>query len=146
MSIENPRWDPLTASSSALFGTVVDFSSALANTFIEPFKEYKLAKAAPHDGTRAYGTAGSASLTAGRGIGNMAGGLVEATLIDVPLALADGLHAVPMLYGEKPREQKVVTDWKSGGAVAGKVCVPTVSFAAPSLLKTVFAGIQIWVL
>lgn len=48
------------------------------------------------------------------------GSLTKATLVDVPLALADGLHAVPRLYGEKVREHGAVTDWKSGGVVAGK--------------------------
>lgn len=51
----------------------------------------------------------------------MTGSLVKATLIDVPGALADGLHNVPRMYGENVENRETITDWKSGHAVAGKV-------------------------
>ena len=63
----------------------------------------------------------------------MTGNLTKATLVDVPLALADGLHAVPKLYGEKVRDHGTVTDWKSGGAVTGKV-LPIIESGAAQLL------------
>ncbi|PVH67675.1 glycosyltransferase family 1 protein [Cadophora sp. DSE1049] len=113
--IENPRWDPLTATSSALLGTVVDFSTALWNTVADPYRAYK---AAPGDAARP--TIGSTSLSVGYNMGKVGGTVTKATLVDVPLALTDGLHNVPKLYGEKVRDQGAVTDWKSGGAVAGK--------------------------
>lgn len=73
------------------------------------------------DGTQRYGAVNSAGLAVGHGMGQMAGSLTKGTLVDFPLALADGLYAVPSLYGEKVRDHGPVTDWKSGGAVAGKV-------------------------
>lgn len=44
------------------------------------------------------------------------------TFVDVPLAMADGLHNVPMLYGEEVRDLGPVRGWKSGGAKGLKVC------------------------
>lgn len=60
----------------------------------------------------------------------MGGSLTKATLVDAPLALADGLHAVPSLYGEKRRDHGAVTDWRSGGSVAGKVPLRGCNFRA----------------
>lgn len=48
--------------------------------------------------------------------------LVKGTLVDVPLALTEGLHNLPELYGEQVRKHDKITDWKSGTAEAGKVC------------------------
>ncbi|KAF7898331.1 hypothetical protein EAF00_004777 [Botryotinia globosa] len=112
--IENPRWDPLTATSSALLGTIVDFSTALWNTVADPYKAYNVA---PHS------RADKISSTSGA-IGNsmvaLGGSLTKATLVSIPMALADGFHAAPTLYGEKVRDYGPLTDWKSGGVIAGK--------------------------
>jgi hypothetical protein len=35
-------------------------------------------------------------------------------MVDIPLATAEGLRAVPRLYGEDVKEHKPVKDWKSG--------------------------------
>lgn len=110
-----------------LLGTVVDFSSALWNTVADPYKAYQ---AKPGNGAQGYGNLDAASRSIGRGMGKAGGSLTKAILVDVPLALADGLHAVPSLYGEKVRDRGAVTDWKSGGAVAGKVPVAIASFCA----------------
>jgi len=45
------------------------------------------------------------------------------TLLDVPLAVADGLHNVPALYGEEVRDMGSVRGWKSGGTKGLKVCI-----------------------
>jgi sterol 3beta-glucosyltransferase len=66
----------------------------------------------------------------------MGGSLTKATLVDVPNALADGLHAVPSLYGEKGRDHGAVTDWKSGGAAAGKVTVTLLPFSCLDIWLT----------
>lgn len=52
----------------------------------------------------------------------MTGGLVKGALVDVPAVMADGLHNVPKLYGEKVEPRAPITDWKRGHIVAGKVC------------------------
>jgi len=57
----------------------------------------------------------------GTGFGKMAFALPKATLVDFPLALTEGLHHMPRLYGEEVRNHGKVTGMKSGGVVAGKV-------------------------
>ncbi|KAK7214978.1 hypothetical protein V2G26_002981 [Clonostachys chloroleuca] len=41
-------------------------------------------------------------------------------LADLPLAVAEGMRVAPRLYGGEVYEPGQVTDWKSGGIVAGK--------------------------
>lgn len=67
----------------------------------------------------------TALTTAGMGMTNIGGSVVKGTLVDVPLAFAEGLRNTPALYGEKIRDHGPVTDWKSGGVVAAKVSHPT---------------------
>jgi len=57
----------------------------------------------------------------GSGFMKMGTVLPKATLVDIPLALTEGLHQMPKLYGEKVRDHGKVTDMKSAGIVAGKV-------------------------
>jgi hypothetical protein len=42
-------------------------------------------------------------------------------MVDVPLALAEGLRQAPKLLGDDVRDHGPVKDWKSGGTVAMKV-------------------------
>jgi len=46
--------------------------------------------------------------------------LVKGSIVDFPVALTEGLNSVPLLYGEKVRQRKPITDWKSGSKEAGK--------------------------
>lgn len=46
--------------------------------------------------------------------------LVKGSLVDFPVALTEGLNNVPLMYGEKVRKRKPITDWKSGSKEAGK--------------------------
>ncbi|KAI8298065.1 Sterol 3-beta-glucosyltransferase [Colletotrichum sp. SAR11_240] len=111
------RWDPITGGASSLLGTVTDFTVALGGTFIDPWKEYKRSRASGHEAGRA---SGSAALAAGKGFASMTGAVAKGGLVDMPLALTEGLHNVPRLLGDKPRDNGKVEDWKSGGVVAAK--------------------------
>ncbi|ENH64141.1 Sterol 3-beta-glucosyltransferase [Fusarium oxysporum f. sp. cubense race 1] len=103
--VENERWDPLTAGASSVLGTMTDFTSALGGAFIDPFKDVKRVRP---DGTRR--SAGTATAVAsGKALQGMTTAVVKGSLVDVPLALAEGLRNTPRLYGEK-----------SGGTVAAK--------------------------
>ena len=64
--------------------------------------------------------AGAASLAVGKGLGKISGGLAKGVILDLPVAMADGFHAMPMLYGDKKMERGAVKDWKSGMKVGGK--------------------------
>lgn len=69
----------------------------------------------------------SASLAATKAIGHSfgkVGAAMAKTFVDVPLAMADGLHNVPALYGEEVRDMGPVRGWKSGGAKGLKVSLP----------------------
>lgn len=65
--------------------------------------------------------AAAAAGAAGKGLGKMGGGFAKGMLLDLPVAMADGFHAMPMLYGDKKMDRGAITDWKSGMAVGGKV-------------------------
>jgi hypothetical protein len=47
--------------------------------------------------------------------------LLKGTMVDLPLAVAEGLRIAPRLYGEQIQDYGTLTDWKSGFVVAGKV-------------------------
>ncbi|KAF9874750.1 sterol glucosyltransferase [Colletotrichum karsti] len=111
------RWDPITGGASSLLGIVTDFTFALGGTFIDPWKEYKRARASGREAGRA---SGAAAMAVGKGIASMTGVVAKGGLVNMPLALADGLHNVPKLLGGQPRDNGKVEDWKSGGVVAAK--------------------------
>ena len=93
---------------------MVDFSTAIWGTFANPVAAYKAGRAGE-------GQSQSVGKSFGRGVVDIGGTVGKAALVDVPLALTDGLREVPKLYGGTVRKHGPVTDWKSGGVVAGKV-------------------------
>jgi hypothetical protein len=66
--------------------------------------------------------------------------LVKGAVIDMPMALADGLRHAPRMYGDKGRDYGQITGIKSGLSMAGKVrSVPidvTDSKEADSMCRT----------
>ena len=66
---------------------------------------------------------GRAALAFGKGVDHLALGAFKGGMVDIPLALAEGFRNTPRLWGEKVKEQRPITGWKSGSAVAGKVCI-----------------------
>lgn len=50
----------------------------------------------------------------------MVGFWYKGMLIDMPLAVSDGLRAVPRLYGDEVKDHGIIRDWKSGATFAGK--------------------------
>ena len=65
-------------------------------------------------------TAGAMAAGSAKSFGNVIGRPYKSIFVDVPLALTDGLDAVPKLYGSEVRERGKITDLKSGTIVAGK--------------------------
>jgi sterol 3beta-glucosyltransferase len=122
IDIENKRWDPLSAGSSTLLNTLVDLKNDGKNVFIQPYQEIQKASTLRKENSGAGPSgASAASLAAGKGLGKMSGGLAKGIILDLPVAMADGFHALPVLYGDKPMAREAVTDWKSGAVVGGKV-------------------------
>ncbi|GKT45344.1 uncharacterized protein ColSpa_05525 [Colletotrichum spaethianum] len=56
-----------------------------------------------------------------RRFASMTGAIAKGGFVNLPLALADGLHNVPQLYGDKPRAHGKLGVRKSGGIIATKV-------------------------
>ncbi|RBR07234.1 uncharacterized protein FIESC28_10733 [Fusarium coffeatum] len=69
-----------------------------------------------HSGNLAGRMATASAKSAGR-IGSTA---TKGMLVDIPLAITEGLKSVPQLYGDKARDHGPVTDAKSGMIVGGK--------------------------
>ncbi|KAJ3943083.1 uncharacterized protein N0V96_007316 [Colletotrichum fioriniae] len=117
IKIVRHRWDPITGGASSLLGIVTDFTVALGGTFIDPWKEYKRYRASGHEAGPATG---AAAVAIGKGFASMSGAIVKGGLVSMPLAITEGLHNAPSLYGDKVRDNGKVEDWKSGGVVAAK--------------------------
>ncbi|KKA30686.1 hypothetical protein TD95_004632 [Thielaviopsis punctulata] len=115
--IENVRWDPLTAGASSTLGTITDFTVALGGTFVDPFKEVKRVR----EGSSRYkSTTVAATAAAANGLVGMTTSLTKGALVDIPLALTEGLKNTPRLYGDTVRENQPVTGIKKGCTVAAK--------------------------
>ncbi|KAF4950018.1 hypothetical protein FGADI_8464 [Fusarium gaditjirri] len=114
--VENERWDPVTAGASSVLGTMTDFTSALGGAFIDPFKDVKRVR--PDGMRRSAGTA--TAVASGKALQGMTTAVVKGSLMDVPLAFAEGFRNTPRLYGQKVQDYGPVTDWKSGSTVAAK--------------------------
>ncbi|KAJ7100284.1 sterol glucosyltransferase [Mycena belliarum] len=145
--MENRRWDPVTGASSAAFGTASNIVDATAGIFMKPYEEFKRndsnvptpvsdghssSSASDRDngegsshsimessGRSGMQTAGAMAAASGKSVGRVVTSSVK-SIVDVPLAVAEGLRVVPKMYGEEPKNHGEVTDWKSGVIVAGK--------------------------
>ncbi|KAL6232331.1 hypothetical protein BDW75DRAFT_22879 [Aspergillus navahoensis] len=59
-------------------------------------------------------TTSTIATASAKSIGKVLTTYFKGTMVDIPLATAEGLRAVPRLYGEDVKEHKPVKDWKSG--------------------------------
>ncbi|EJP63533.1 sterol glucosyltransferase [Beauveria bassiana ARSEF 2860] len=64
--------------------------------------------------------AGRMAGASAKSIGNFAPTALKGMLVDIPLAITEGLNSVPKMYGGTVRDNGQVTDAKSGAIVAGK--------------------------
>ena len=117
------RWDPFTGGASAVVGSLTDMTVALGRTFIDPYKaynEHRLQTADQQQGS-VGGAVGSATMASGKGLGRLYGAMAKGALLDLPLALTEGLRNAPRLYGAEADDYGRAKDWKSGCVVGGKV-------------------------
>lgn len=134
VAIDNNRWDPFTATTSSLASTGMGMVISASNIVVKPVEAImETAKArnengndeilqttpessaVPWQGTFVKAVAGSAS-----GVGGFFHHFSKGMLVDMPLAAAEGLRAVPKLYGSEVPDHGRVTDWKTGAVVACK--------------------------
>ncbi|WQF82470.1 Putative UDP-glucuronosyl/UDP-glucosyltransferase, Glycosyltransferase family 28 [Colletotrichum destructivum] len=66
------------------------------------------------------GRPGAMAAAAASGVGKLAGNATKGLFVDIPLAMTEGLRAVPNLYGDQVRKHDAVEDFRSGVSVAGK--------------------------
>lgn len=65
-------------------------------------------------------TAGKMAAASAKSVGAFNSSLFRGMMVDLPLAVAEGMRNVPSLYGDDVKTLQPVTDWKSGAVVAGK--------------------------
>lgn len=140
--IENRRWDPVTSLTSAGVGLAYEVSSTTTGLWYSPYKMHSRkhrstgsiasfnsngdqASDAGESSVRATksqyakSTAKYAGASAGT-IPKLAGVFTKGGMVDLPLALTEGLRATPKLYGENVKDHDPITNFSSGVKVAGK--------------------------
>ncbi|EFY84436.1 hypothetical protein MAC_09514 [Metarhizium acridum CQMa 102] len=79
-----------------------------------------LPKTAPDTTEDEKNAVAAAMIGSASGVGNFFKTFSKGMLLDLPLAVTEGLRNAPRLYGGQVYEPGSVTDWKSGGVVAAK--------------------------
>ncbi|KAF1969012.1 UDP-Glycosyltransferase/glycogen phosphorylase [Bimuria novae-zelandiae CBS 107.79] len=116
VQISNQRWDPLTRIGSWGLSNARNMGTAAVDMVSSPYTAIK--QAAPGDS--ATKTTNKAFANIGKNFGKFNGRLFQGMTVDLALAAAEGLRAVPKLYGEEVKSHGEVTDVASGFSVAGK--------------------------
>lgn len=93
-------------------------ASSAAGLITRPYTELQRSR---KEGESGGSQAGAMALGSMKGVGKFNSSLFKGTMIDLPLAVTEGLRATPKMYGEKVVDHEPVRDWKSGLEVAGKV-------------------------
>lgn len=105
-----------------MLGMGSDIATSTAGIFADPIKVYTRADKMEVDGEERHSQHADAALAAARSFGRVGGSIIKGSLVDVPSATAEGFRNAPRLWGGKADPTfGEVTDWKSGGVVAGKV-------------------------
>jgi hypothetical protein len=74
----------------------------------------------PSNSTNNLRTTGAALGSSAKSVGKVVGYWYKGMLVDMPLAVSEGLRAVPQLYGDEVVDHGPIRDWKSGMAFAGR--------------------------
>jgi hypothetical protein len=76
------------------------------------------------------------------GTGKVVGYWYKGMLIDMPLAVSEGLRAVPGLYGDEVKDYGTVREWKLGASFAGKNFVHGMADGFSDILTQPYKGGQ----
>lgn len=134
--IESRRWDPFTAVGSASMEVAASMADATAGVFVKPYETIKehqtrtkislesgSSQARSQDDSACVTESGVARRAVGtstKSLGKLAVTSAKGIFVDIPIAVTDGLRAVPNLYGEDVRSRDHITGFRSGAVVAGK--------------------------
>ncbi|KAL0933945.1 uncharacterized protein CTRU02_210744 [Colletotrichum truncatum] len=140
--IDTDRWDPVTAALSSSLTVGTEMLTAAVDIVRKPVKAYKtestsnrsdktddlvLAKTLnstkePQVMKQDRSCLGSSRVVMGSATtatGVFVTSIIRGSYVNVPLAITEGLRAVPKLYGEDVPDHEPITGWKSGTRVAG---------------------------
>lgn len=151
ISIENRRWETVTASASAGAHITKNILGALTDVYYAPRREYKnireseaeLSAEGEAEGSRRSLTAKEYARITGAGamtIPKVWGYFVKGLVLDAPLATAEGFRATPRLFGEVVKDHDPITDFKSGITVAGKDAVTQIGLGLVDLFVQPYKG------
>ncbi|RSL94307.1 hypothetical protein CEP52_012726 [Fusarium oligoseptatum] len=133
--IEHERWDPISGGASAVMATATGMAGSMTGMVtkpgtqsgVSPMDDEKAGSSERASGDSARPNTEHSGSLAGRmagasakSIGKLGPTALKGMVVDIPLALTEGLKAVPHAYGGNVRDHGPVTDAKSGMVVAGK--------------------------
>jgi hypothetical protein len=116
--IKNNRWDPVTGTGSACMSIVMGMTNSTEHMLYDPYREIKRSR--HEEPVHPARVAGRAVTAGAKGFGKFNLTFSKSTVVEFPLAVAEGFCAVPKLYGEEVKSYREVTDIKSGFTVAGR--------------------------
>jgi hypothetical protein len=121
---------------SSFVATTANMVTDAAGIFLKPYQEYQkgnerkisatysdpgsTSETGSQSTTNGMVRAGAMAAACGKSMGKFLGKGTKAILVDMPLAVTEGMRAVPQLYQDEVKDSGKVTDWKSGFVVAGK--------------------------
>ncbi|KAJ5546567.1 hypothetical protein N7494_004152 [Penicillium frequentans] len=128
LSIDIRRWEPVTAIPSASLSTMAGMADATAGIIIDPYKEYRRLRATT-EGSTTDGAAPVAinplkkdpngsnyakqmAIASAISLAKFLGRSSRGVFVDLPLAAAEGMRAVPRFYGG--REYGRIPSYKTG--------------------------------
>ncbi|KXJ86342.1 UDP-glucose,sterol transferase [Microdochium bolleyi] len=82
----------------------------------------------------------AAVTAAANSVGTLAGNATKGLFVDIPLALTEGLRAVPNLYGDQVHKHDVIEGFRSGVSVAGKTFCHDMKGALTDIFVHTYAG------
>ena len=78
--------------------------------------------------------------SAARGTGRLLLSPIKGLVVDIPLAAAEGMRALPQLYGDHSySNRKPITDWKSGSVVGAQSFADGIRQGASDIFSQTFA-------
>lgn len=87
-----------------------------------------------------WGTAAALTTSSASGVGGFFKAYTKGVLLDIPLSAADGLRAVPRLYGEEVKDHEAIRGWKSGAVAGGKGFVTGIAGGMTDLVIQPYKG------
>lgn len=85
-------------------------------------------------------TAAALTSSSAVGVGGFFKAYCKGFFLDIPLSAAEGLRAVPRLYGEEVKEHETIRGWKSGAVAGGRQFVSGFTGGFSDLVNQPYKG------